>query len=31
MKAILSPAQYQKLQAIRQQAIREAMQKRRGG
>jgi Spy/CpxP family protein refolding chaperone len=31
MKAILSPAQYQKLQAIRQQAIQEAMQKRRGG
>jgi Spy/CpxP family protein refolding chaperone len=31
MKTILSPAQYQKLQAIRQQAIREAMQKRRGG
>ena len=31
MKAILSPDQYQKLQAIRQQAIREAMQKRRGG
>ena len=31
MKAILTPAQYQKLQAIRQQAIREAMQKRRGG
>jgi Spy/CpxP family protein refolding chaperone len=30
MKAILSPAQYQKLQAIRQQAIQEAMQKRRG-
>ncbi|PYL62686.1 MAG: hypothetical protein DMF24_03090 [Verrucomicrobia bacterium] len=30
MKAILSPAQYQKLQGIRQQAIREAMQKRRG-
>ena len=30
MKAILSPDQYQKLQAIRQQAIREAMQKRRG-
>ena len=30
MKAILSPAQYQKLQAIRQQAIRGAMQKRRG-
>jgi periplasmic protein CpxP/Spy len=30
MKAILSPAQYQKLQAIRQQAIREAMEKRRG-
>jgi protein CpxP len=26
MKAILSPAQYQKLQAIRQQAIREATQ-----
>lgn len=31
MKAILTPAQYQKLQAIRQQTIREAMQKRRGG
>jgi len=31
MKAILSPDQYQKLQAIRQQTIREAMQKRRGG
>jgi len=31
MKAILSPAQYEKLQAIRQQAVREAMQKRRGG
>jgi Spy/CpxP family protein refolding chaperone len=31
MKAILSPAQYQKLQAIRQQAVREAMEKRRGG
>jgi Spy/CpxP family protein refolding chaperone len=31
MKAILSPDQYQKLQAIRQEAIREAMQKRRGG
>lgn len=31
MKAILSPAQYQKLQTIRQQAVREAMQKRRGG
>jgi periplasmic protein CpxP/Spy len=30
MKAILSPTQYQKLQAIRQQAIREAMEKRRG-
>jgi len=30
MKAILSPDQYQKLQAIRQQAIQEAMQKRRG-
>jgi Spy/CpxP family protein refolding chaperone len=29
MKAILSPAQYQKLQAIRQQAIREATQTRR--
>jgi len=28
MKAILSPAQYQKLQAIRQQAIRDAMQGR---
>src|SRR5262249_61500346 len=31
MKAILSPTQYQKLQEIRQQAIRQAMQKRRGG
>jgi len=31
MKAILSPAQYQKLQAIRQQAIREAIQTRHGG
>jgi protein CpxP len=30
MKAILSPAQYEKLQAIRQQAIQEAIQKRRG-
>ena len=30
MKAILSPAQYQKLQAIRQQTVREAMEKRRG-
>jgi Spy/CpxP family protein refolding chaperone len=30
MKAILSPDQYQKLQAIRQQAIQEAMQIRRG-
>jgi hypothetical protein len=29
MKAILSPAQYEKLQAIRQQAIQEAIQKRR--
>lgn len=29
MKAILSPAQCQKLQAIRQQAIQEAVQKRR--
>src|SRR5215470_17504221 len=28
MKAILSPAQYQKLQAIRQQAIRDATQSR---
>jgi Spy/CpxP family protein refolding chaperone len=28
MKAILSPAQYQKLQAIRQQAIKEAVQAR---
>jgi hypothetical protein len=28
MKAILSPAQYQKLQAIRQQTIREATQSR---
>ena len=31
MKAILSPVQYQKLQAIRQQTIREAMQTRHGG
>lgn len=31
LKAILSPEQYQKLQAIRQQAVREAMQKRRAG
>ncbi len=30
MKAILSSAQYEKLKAIRQQAIQEAMQKRRG-
>jgi protein CpxP len=30
MKAILSPAQYAKLKAIRQQAITEAIQKRRG-
>jgi Spy/CpxP family protein refolding chaperone len=29
MKAILSPAQYQKLQTVRQQAVREAMEKRR--
>ena len=29
MKAILSPAQYEKLKGIRQQAIQEAMQKRR--
>ena len=28
MKAILSPAQYQKLQAIRQQAIRDATQRK---
>jgi len=31
MKAILSPEQYQKLQAIRQQTIREAMQTRHSG
>jgi len=31
MRAILSPAQYQKLQGIRQQAIQDAVQKRRGG
>ena len=31
MKAILSPTQYEKLQAIRQQTIRDAMQKRGGG
>jgi len=30
MKAILSPVQYEKLKAIRQQAIQEAIQKRRG-
>ncbi len=30
MKAILSPAQYEKLKTIRQQAIQEAIQKRRG-
>jgi len=30
MKAILSPVQYDKLKAIRQQAIAEAIQKRRG-
>jgi periplasmic protein CpxP/Spy len=30
MKAILSPPQYEKLKAIRQQAIQEAIQKRRG-
>jgi periplasmic protein CpxP/Spy len=30
MKAILSPEQYQKLQTIRQQAIRDAMESRRG-
>jgi len=30
MKAILSPTQYQKLKASRQQAIEEAIQKRRG-
>jgi hypothetical protein len=30
IKAILSSAQYQKLQAIRQQAIQEAIEKRRG-
>ena len=30
MKAILSPEQYQKLQAIRQQAIKDAIQTRRG-
>jgi hypothetical protein len=30
MKAILSPAKYEKLQAIRKQAIQEAVQKRRG-
>lgn len=30
MKSILSPEQYQKLQAIRQKAIEDAMQKRRG-
>jgi Spy/CpxP family protein refolding chaperone len=29
IKAILAPSQYQKLQAIRQQAIQEAVQKRR--
>jgi protein CpxP len=31
MKAILSPVQYEKLQAIRQQAIKEAIQTRHGG
>jgi periplasmic protein CpxP/Spy len=31
MKAILSPEQYEKLKAIREQAIQEAIQKRRGG
>ena len=31
MKAILSPAQYEKLQAIHQRAIREYMEKRRAG
>jgi Spy/CpxP family protein refolding chaperone len=31
MKAILSPEQYQKLQAIRQQTIREALQTQFGG
>src|SRR5215831_7993201 len=31
MKAILSPEQYQKLTAIRQQAIRDAVQTRHGG
>src|SRR5438552_8828058 len=31
MKALLTPAQYQKLQAIRQQTIREAMESHRGG
>jgi Spy/CpxP family protein refolding chaperone len=31
MKAILPPQQYQKLQAIRQQTIREAIQTRHGG
>jgi periplasmic protein CpxP/Spy len=31
MKAILSPEQYEKLKAIRQQAIQEAIQKRRAG
>ncbi|HZE63216.1 MAG TPA: hypothetical protein VE056_05020 [Pyrinomonadaceae bacterium] len=30
MKAILSPEQYQKLQGIRQQAIKDAIQTRRG-
>jgi periplasmic protein CpxP/Spy len=30
MKSILSPEQYQKLKAIRQKAIEEAIQKRRG-
>ncbi len=31
MKAILSPEQYKKLQGIRQQAIRDAIQTQRGG
>jgi len=31
MKAILSPEQYKKLQGIRQQAIRDAIQTKRGG
>ena len=31
LQKILSPAQYQKLQAIREERIKEAMEKKRGG